>query len=86
MDVGVKAIAGTLAMKAWKSVSKEQKAAINNFFTGSEKAAQKAGEPVTKETLKKYQKVAERQVDRGKDNNGEQQKRIEKINETLKEK
>lgn len=73
------ATASAAALKAWKAVSPEQKKIINEFFKGSEKAAEK----VTKDTLKKYEKVAERQINRGKDNNGEQQRRVGIIKETL---
>ncbi len=72
------------AKDVWKSVSREQKAAVNHFLTGSEKHAAKAGEPVTTDTLKKYLKVAEQQIKNGLDKNNEQQRRVEKITEALK--
>jgi hypothetical protein len=67
------------ALQTWKTtVSKEQKAAINDFFKG------KAPGEDARNTLEKYQKVAERAVDLGKDKIGEQAKRIEVIKEELK--
>ena len=55
------------ALQTWTStVSKEQKAAINDFFKGKA-----PGEEVARDTLEKYQKVAERAVGHGKDKIGE---------------
>lgn len=58
----------------------EESAWVRDFLNREEKSSEK----VTSETPEKYSKVAERQINRGKDNNGEQQRRIEIIKQELK--
>ncbi|MGI4719844.1 MAG: RHS repeat-associated core domain-containing protein [Janthinobacterium lividum] len=80
-NAAVVAISGKLAQKAWKTVSTEQKASIRDWFKGVDKSAEK----VSTDTLKKYEKVAERQIKRDKDKNEEQKRRVEQIKKELEE-
>ena len=81
-----KAVGPMKAVEDWKNVSKEQKDLIRDFFgkkghEGMDKLEKdfKVPEGLTKDTLKKYDAVAKRQIERGKDTNGVQARRREAI-------